>query len=127
MDVQFLRKDPRFAPRMVAVSVPKTEEVPLEYILEQNYPNPFNPTTTIEFEIAQPANVTLTVFNTLGEEISTLLDNEMMDEGRHAVEFNANGLASGVYFYRLVAIMGPDDEGVTKPQVTRTGRMLLLK
>lgn len=66
------------------------------------YPNPFNPTTTISFELQQAGNVTLVVYDYLGREISTLI-NEYKSAGKYNVKFNANNLASGVYFCRLTA------------------------
>ena len=68
--------------------------------LEQNYPNPFNPTTEINYTIAKDGFVSLTVYNALGQEIVKLV-NEVQKAGRHQVSFNANRLASGVYYYRL--------------------------
>jgi hypothetical protein len=76
---------------------------PMTYTLYQNYPNPFNPTTTIEFDLPQPSVVTLKVYDILGREVVTLLDEVSLDQGNHDVEFNAQNLASGVYFYRLIA------------------------
>ncbi len=75
---------------------------PIEYSLEQNYPNPFNPSTTIKFSVPEATRVTLTVFNTLGEEIAVLV-NQFMEAGTHQVNFNAVNLNSGMYFYRLEA------------------------
>jgi hypothetical protein len=75
---------------------------PLVYSLGQNYPNPFNPATVIDFSIAKQSVVTLKVFNILGQEVSTLV-NETMLPGNHQVSFNARNLASGMYFYRLQA------------------------
>ena len=72
----------------------------LNYILEQNYPNPFNPSTTINFTIPTSSLVTLKVFDVLGNEISSLV-NEEMSVGNYEVEFNAANRPSGVYFYRL--------------------------
>lgn len=77
-----------------------SEAIPAEYTLEQNYPNPFNPTTTIAFTLPVASNVSLKVFNVLGQEIETLVDN-YMDAGLHQVTFNAAKYPSGVYFYRL--------------------------
>lgn len=76
------------------------EMIPLSYELKQNYPNPFNPTTHIAFSLPKPGNVKITVYNTLGEQVTELL-NEQLEAGSHNIEFNAHGMASGVYFYRL--------------------------
>jgi hypothetical protein len=70
------------------------------FAMQQNYPNPFNPTTSISFSIPQSGNVKLTVYNLLGQEIKTLI-NGNMDAGNYSVDFNANGLFSGIYIYRL--------------------------
>ncbi len=71
-----------------------------DFVLEQNYPNPFNPSTTIKFTIPIKEYVTLKVFNLIGQEIQTLVDEEKT-EGSYEIEFNASGLPSGYYFYRL--------------------------
>ncbi len=73
---------------------------PTDYTLYQNYPNPFNPSTTIRFSIPEESFVTLKVFNSLGEEITTLI-NENIIAGNYEVEFDAADLPSGIYFYRL--------------------------
>jgi len=73
-----------------------------EFILFQNYPNPFNPTTKIEFRVANSGFVNLKVYDVLGNEIITLVD-EYKSAGIHEIEFNASGLPSGVYFYKLLA------------------------
>jgi predicted GH43/DUF377 family glycosyl hydrolase len=70
------------------------------YLLEQNYPNPFNPSTTIGYGIKEKSNVKITVLNSIGEEVATIL-NEEKNPGYHKVEFNAGVLPSGVYFYRI--------------------------
>ncbi len=77
-------------------------ETPASFALEQNYPNPFNPTTNIGFKVQGSGLVSLKVFDVLGREVATLV-NENLKAGRYKFEFNASGLASGVYFYRLVA------------------------
>jgi hypothetical protein len=76
-------------------------EIPSQFILEQNYPNPFNPSTAICFQLSAFSNVMLKIYNVLGQEVATLLNNEAMEEGEHVVTFDANGLSSGVYFYRV--------------------------
>ena len=70
------------------------------FVLEQNYPNPFNPSTTISFIIQADQLVTLKVFNALGEEVTTLV-NGNLTKGTHSINFNAAGLSSGFYLYRL--------------------------
>jgi hypothetical protein len=77
-------------------------EIPQSYFLAQNYPNPFNPATTIEFALPKSAFVTLKVFNLLGEEVATLVA-EQRSAGIHKLNWDARGLASGVYLYRLEA------------------------
>lgn len=76
--------------------------LPKEFSLEQNYPNPFNPSTNIEFALPEQAVVSLKVYNLLGREISTLVSGRM-NAGHHKVEFNASGLSTGLYFYRIQA------------------------
>lgn len=76
--------------------------VPMEYSLKQNYPNPFNPTTTIGYSIPKNGNVTLKVYNILGKEIATLV-NEEKSAGNYSVKFNAKDIPSGLYLYTLTA------------------------
>ncbi|MBK9097381.1 MAG: T9SS type A sorting domain-containing protein [bacterium] len=73
---------------------------PAFYRLDQNYPNPFNPATTISYGIPVKSNVLIKVFNSLGEEIKTLVREEK-EAGTYIIEFNASGIPSGVYFYQL--------------------------
>jgi hypothetical protein len=75
---------------------------PVEYSLDQNYPNPFNPSTKISFRLASDSKVSLKVFDVLGQEVMTLVNNELM-AGVHNVDFDASGLNSGVYFYKIEA------------------------
>jgi hypothetical protein len=75
-------------------------EIATEFTLSQNYPNPFNPTTTIEFSLPQTGQVTLKIFDLLGREIAVLLD-EPFSAGQYKADWNASGLESGMYFYRL--------------------------
>jgi phosphatidylserine/phosphatidylglycerophosphate/cardiolipin synthase-like enzyme len=75
-------------------------EIPEQYSLKQNYPNPFNPVTTINYQIPIGGIVTLKVFDILGREVRTLI-NEEKSAGNYSIEFNASELASGVYIYRL--------------------------
>jgi len=77
-------------------------EEPSLFKLEQNYPNPFNPTTTISFSLNQSENVTLNVFNSLGQKVATLVDG-VKASGTHSVQFNASSLSSGLYSYQIQA------------------------
>jgi uncharacterized protein YcnI len=71
-----------------------------EYSLEQNFPNPFNPVTTINFSIPKEGLVTLKIYNTIGEEIESLVS-EIKQAGNYNVNFDASSLSSGIYFYRI--------------------------
>jgi len=73
---------------------------PMDFALSQNYPNPFNPVTTIDFSILKEGLVTISVYNTLGQEVQKLV-NRILVTGTYSVNFNANGLSSGVYIYRI--------------------------
>jgi len=86
----------------LSVTAVEKPSQPAEFTLEQNYPNPFNPTTTISFTIAHREHVRLRVFDMLGREVATLID-EPRSAGHHVVEFNARELASGVYVCILSA------------------------
>jgi hypothetical protein len=76
--------------------------VPTTSALHNNYPNPFNPSTTIVYDVPVEGRVTLTVYNSLGQQIATLVD-ATVPAGRYSVEWNANGMASGIYFYRMIS------------------------
>ncbi|GAB4327776.1 MAG: hypothetical protein Kow0037_01610 [Calditrichia bacterium] len=104
-----------FDTTLVGIEEPQAGEMPTGFELAQNYPNPFNPTTTIRFTLPISANVSLKVFNVLGEEVATLL-NGKQTAGVHEVQFDASNLTSGVYFYRL------EGEGFSQ-----TKKMFLLK
>ncbi|MEE9450264.1 MAG: T9SS type A sorting domain-containing protein, partial [Ignavibacteriaceae bacterium] len=80
----------------------ETSFSPGSFLLAQNYPNPFNPTTTINYQISEIGFVALKVFDVLGNEISTLV-NEEKPAGSYEVDFDSQGLSSGIYFYKLQA------------------------
>ncbi len=84
------------------VSVGGPGGIPTTFVLDQNYPNPFNPATTIRYGLPHAAQVTLVVYNTLGQQVSSLV-NEQQQAGYHEVKLENPGLASGVYFYRIQA------------------------
>jgi len=96
-------------------SVDNSADIVEEFQLYQNYPNPFNPNTTIKYQIPELSLVTVRVYNVLGNKIATLL-NEEKPAGNYEVEFYANGLPSGIYFYKLIA-----------GSFVETKKMLLLK
>jgi hypothetical protein len=81
---------------------PLGNEIPIRFDLKQNYPNPFNPTTNIEFDIAKTSYVNLIIYNSIGQEIKALV-NQDLSAGSYRVDFNAGNLPSGTYFYRLTA------------------------
>ncbi len=91
---------PAEIPQYIAADVIPDEE--RGFRLEQNYPNPFNPTTTIEFTLATPSAVSLTIYDLTGREVASLFDNDQLEEGFHAVDFDANNLSTGIYFYRIL-------------------------
>ena len=87
----------------VAVSlINNPSEIPLTTALFQNYPNPFNPSTVIRYQLPVNSFVSLKIYNALGQEVQTLI-NEVQDAGYKSAEFNATNLPSGIYFYRLQA------------------------
>ncbi|MFA6540522.1 MAG: M14 family zinc carboxypeptidase [Bacteroidota bacterium] len=83
-----------------AVSVPRIEMYPSEFVLEQNYPNPFNPSTVINYRLPTNGFVTLKVYDVIGKEVATLVNTEQTT-GNYSVTFDGSGLSSGLYFARL--------------------------
>jgi hypothetical protein len=98
-------------------------ELPSRFSLAQNYPNPFNPSTKLEFSLPRSGYVTLKVYNTLGQEVVTLVDG-IQDAGFKSVVFDARDLSSGVYFYRMVASSSSTDLGL---RFVETKKMLLIR
>jgi hypothetical protein len=97
------------------VENPNQSDIPLDFALNQNYPNPFNPTTRIQYQLSGNSQVTLKVYNILGSEVATLV-NEEKQAGSYEVSFDASDLSSGIYFYSLRA-----------GSFIETKKMLLLK
>jgi hypothetical protein len=91
-------------------------EIPAVYALHQNFPNPFNPETKIKFELPKSGNVTLKVFNSLGQQVAVLANNEFTSAGYKEMNFNAVSLPSGVYFY-----------SITAGEFSKTMKMVLVK
>ncbi len=100
------------------------EENARQFKLGQNYPNPFNPSTIITYTLPEDARVTLKVYNTLGQEVATLANNETQLAGDQEIEFNGENLPSGVYFYRLKA---EKTSGDGAPVLTQVKKMILVK
>ena len=97
----FVAKDSTYLDSLPLVTSVKYQNILVEELkLEQNYPNPFNPTTTIKYTILESGLVTLKVYNLIGEEIASLI-NEEKGMGSYEVEFDALALPSGIYYYRL--------------------------
>lgn len=82
--------------------IKEINSLPHTYSLSQNYPNPFNPSTNISFSLEKASNVTLKVYNILGQKVATLV-NQFMQEGSYTYQFDASKLASGIYIYRIEA------------------------
>ncbi len=87
---------------VVAMAESPRASIPGSFSLAQNYPNPFNPSTTIRYELSSRSKVVLKIFNLLGQEVATLIDEEK-EAGRYEVGWDASGFSSGIYFYRLKA------------------------
>ena len=92
---------------------------PKKFHLSQNFPNPSNPTSKINFQIPENAHVTIKIFNLIGEEVNTLL-NEEREAGFYSVEFNGSSMASGVYLYRLSSVNSENT-------FTKTMKLILVK
>ncbi len=101
--------------RTIALPAPPKKPLPTSFQLGQNYPNPFNPSTTIPIQLPKTERVVLKVFDVLGREVATLL-NETLSANEYLIPFNASNLSSGVYFYRIQA-----------GEFVETRKMILLK
>ncbi|MFA7360849.1 MAG: T9SS type A sorting domain-containing protein [Candidatus Kapaibacterium sp.] len=99
-----------------------SENIPDIYRLYQNYPNPFNPSSVIRFQLPVVSNVVLKVYDAMGREVQTLL-NENLNSGTYSVEFNGEGLSSGIYFYKIEVRSSKSSTG----KFTDVKRMVLLK
>ena len=96
--------------------------LPDRFAMSQNYPNPFNPTTTIKFGLPTQSRVKLEIYNTLGQRIAILVD-EQKEAGFYEANWDASSVASGLYFYRLEAI----NESNTANGFTQVKKMILIK
>ncbi|HWA07365.1 MAG TPA: T9SS type A sorting domain-containing protein, partial [Ignavibacteria bacterium] len=104
----------KFAPGTIGIS-PVSNEIPNGYSLSQNYPNPFNPVTTIEFSVPVSGIVKLVIYNSLGKEVESLVNNQL-NPGKYKADWDASKYSSGVYFFKILA-----------GSFTETKRMILVK
>jgi len=118
----WLMRVPGVEPKIIADLTGSYGNTPEQYSLSQNYPNPFNPTTTIQFSLSAPAEVTIKVFNVIGQEVATLVNHAQYGTGTNAVEFNATNMPSGVYFYRINVT-----DNANQPLFQEVKKMVLLK
>jgi len=128
-DVSYLHRDPHLLPARIVPILGNdayANESPVVYHVYQNFPNPFNPTTTIRFDLPEPAMVTVKVYNILGQEVSTLVDHQAMDDGTQEVQFDGERLTSGVYFYRVIA-EGMNEDGMKTSTFMTVKKMLMIK
>lgn len=84
----------------IITGINEENEVPSQYVLDQNFPNPFNPSTTIKFRIPRKSFATLRIFDVMGKEVSNLISKDLIS-GEHSLQWNAEDLPSGIYFYKL--------------------------
>ena len=98
-----------------------TGVIPESFELSQNYPNPFNPSTTIRYALPTESKVTIKIYNMLGQEVRTLI-NDVVSSGYHEVVFNAANLSSGVYLYNIKAI-----STLGSKEYSNTKKLILLK
>ncbi|MDZ7368128.1 MAG: T9SS type A sorting domain-containing protein, partial [candidate division KSB1 bacterium] len=101
-DAKWANYNPQYSVNSILsdVKVKQNAVVPMKYMLEQNYPNPFNPATQIKYALPKAGHVTLKLYDVVGREVATLVD-QAQTAGEFTITFNAAGLSTGIYFYRL--------------------------
>ncbi|MBZ0198686.1 MAG: T9SS type A sorting domain-containing protein, partial [Ignavibacteriaceae bacterium] len=101
----------------IVLNLPEIQNaVPASFLVNQNYPNPFNPRTVIEYELPEEGNVRLEVFSLIGEKVDEII-NQKQNAGGYKIEWNAKGLPSGIYFYKLNFVGISKNCSVTKKMV----------
>jgi hypothetical protein len=103
---------------------PVSSEIPISFNLHQNFPNPFNPATIIKYDLPQDVNVTIKIYDLLGMEIETLVNNELGKAGRYEINWDAAKYASGVYIYRIEA---GDPSSSSGGAFVQSRKMVLIK
>ena len=111
-----------YTPSTTTGVIGENNSLPMEYNLSQNYPNPFNPTTVINYSVPEATFVTIKVYDLLGREVKTLV-NEDKVAGNYSMQFNGSNLASGIYFYRMEA----DPSTGSGQGFMQTKKLVLLK
>ena len=91
--------------------------IPTKFDLSQNYPNPFNPATKIDYQLPADGKVSIRIYDITGREVKTLLNNEQRSAGYYTLDFNGSSMASGVYFYRFIAVSNAKQTIMTKKMV----------
>ena len=91
-----------FNPVITGIKEGNSQNIPSSFSLSQNYPNPFNPSTIIKFSLAQSGNVSLRIYNIMGELVKTVLDNVYRNKGDYNYQVTMDNLSSGIYFYTLI-------------------------
>lgn len=121
-DVDYANHENKYQDMAVTISIQETN-IPTEFALEANYPNPFNPVTTISYQLPEESKIGLSIFDMNGSLVTTLVNQEM-PAGCYEVRWNATGLSSGIYFYRLTA---GDPETSSGQVFVETKKMVLMK
>jgi len=98
-DISYANEETKYSDNAVTVTIPEND-IPTEFSLEANYPNPFNSTTAINYQLLADSDVELSIFDMNGKKVATLV-NEAKSTGYYSVKWDASGLSSGIYFYRL--------------------------
>jgi len=115
----YYKRDPTGNPVSIVNINP---ELPKENSLSQNYPNPFNPATNLRFEIPELRFVKLVIYDALGKEVTTLV-NEQLQPGTYEAEWDASNYPSGIYYYRIVLL----SDNPSTHYFTETKKMILIK
>jgi hypothetical protein len=99
---KFFNKPTKGESNSFATDTPDQSTMPKKFVLQQNYPNPFNSTTQIAFSLPSPEKVTLSIFNTIGQKVKTLIDDNF-PAGNHSVRWKPEAVPSGLYFYQFTS------------------------